>query len=1170
MAAGHAVEDRVDQSADPVRQHGRAAGLCLEGDQAVGLRRARHRHHVRRPELGGQGGRGHRPGERHQVGDPLLRGQARQVQLVAPRGGPVHVQAHTRVGARATGPLAQHTEGGHEQVRALVPLHAAGEQNPQGSVVVRGARPLRGALRRERLEVGPGGQHPGAGAGHVQQLAQVGDLGGGVDHEQVGPLGDLALGLDPRGRLAQLGVLEHLRRRRGVHGLQVRGVRRPRQRRGGGPGEPVVAVHERDGRGVRATEDGTARHGVRGEPVQGRAGELGAESRQLLLGHGSGRPGGEVHDRDRRGLPAGVQHPDPCAIRSHRLLRPGQQDHPHAPAGQGHGGLPHVDVHAAGVAAAGLGQGGGVQADPDPHRHGRPQFGVHGVEQPGRRRRVRQVLDGDHPSGAVAERHSPVRVLVLEGAGLVLDAPLAHGVHERHAVQGRGRLREQAVQGHDLAFAHLGAGVGDVHVRLGEQPAPGRGGEERAHLLRRPAAFLGDVHGVEAQPFAQVHLDALEVTGRGRQVMRVHRRHGQPPVALRRGGLAVLLFEPQDRRAEHAGLGQATLHPRLEGAEVLAHHDDAGPLGLEREHGEHRLVVVLDVRALGGAGALRDPPQAEQPQDVVHPDAARAAQHGAQHVPERGVAGLGQTARMPGVLRPVLAQLVEQLRRRADGHGRHQHVPEHPRVRGLAGRPDCQVHHDAHAHAGRPGPLLHAGELLGGDPLHPAVQVDVGRAFDADPLRLDPARRPGRVGEIGSGAVAVQPQDGPEGEVVQARAGLGAEPCVGGLALGGAGHLVHAAQRGPQDGGDGGPIDPAGALQLRLDAGAGRPQLRLLRGGQVGELGDRGHVHDQRREEPTGDGGVGGVRRMGAGLDRVQGVQQQEVGTVPGDDLGQGRHVRRVADAPRVRRGHRVALRGRAPAAALEEGTRRAQSGRGADQDRGGGGAGAAGHLQPVPARGEVGGDLNVDALAFDAVHEADLGHRLAHAHLEGPPVLRAHAGHDRLARGHVARHGQAVAGPGGHGGREHVPPGGRLRLLQRLGQSGDPVRTDRHPEGGEHLHEGLVRHGLGRAVLPDVLGLHPVGSREPVQQCGGFQGHQVLHAVVRFHRRRLPSHRHHSRGDAGPGNTQGPGRDDRGPAARRAVREGGLELTSTPSRRESRPSVLPHEINDLRHLTCG
>lgn len=35
-------------------------------------------------------------------------------------------------------------------------------------------------------------------------------------------------------------------------------------------------------------------------------------------------------------------------------------------------------------------------------------------------------------------------------------------------------------------------------------------------------------------------------------------------------------------------------------------------------------------------------------------------------------------------------------------------------------------------------------------------------------------------------------------------------------------------------------------------------------------------------------------------------------------------------------------------------------------------------------------------------------------------------------------------------------------------------------------------------------------------------------------------------------------------------VREGGLELTSTPSRRESQPSVLPHEINDLRHLTCG
>ena len=285
---------------------------------------------------------------------------------------------------------------------------------------------------------------------------------------------------------------------------------------------------------------------------------------------------------------------------------------------------------------------------------------------------------------------------------------------------------------------------------------------------------------------------------------------------------------------------------------------------------------------------------------------------------------------------------------------------------------------------------------------------------------------------------------------------------------------------------------------------------------------------------------------MGAGLDRVQGVQQQEVGTVPGDDLGQGRHVRRVADAPRVRRGHRVALRGRAPAAALEEGTRRAQPGRGADQDRGGGGAGAAGHLQPVPARGEVGGDLHVDALALDAVDQADLGHRLAHAHLEGPPVLRAHAGHDRLARGHVARHGQAVTGPGGHGGREHVPPGGRLRLLHRLGQSGDPVRSDRHPEGGEHLHEGLVRHGLGRAVLPDVLGLHPVGSREPMQQCGGFQGHRVLHAVVRFHRRRLPSHGHHSRGDAGRETRRAP-----------VVTTGALLLDERCARGDLNPHVL-------------
>lgn len=36
------------------------------------------------------------------------------------------------------------------------------------------------------------------------------------------------------------------------------------------------------------------------------------------------------------------------------------------------------------------------------------------------------------------------------------------------------------------------------------------------------------------------------------------------------------------------------------------------------------------------------------------------------------------------------------------------------------------------------------------------------------------------------------------------------------------------------------------------------------------------------------------------------------------------------------------------------------------------------------------------------------------------------------------------------------------------------------------------------------------------------------------------------------------------------SVREGGLELTSTPSLPESRQRVLPHKIAGLRHVACG
>jgi hypothetical protein len=78
-------------------------------------------------------------------------------------------------------------------------------------------------------------------------------------------------------------------------------------------------------------------------------------------------------------------------------------------------------------------------------------------------------------------------------------------------------------------------------------------------------------------------------------------------------------LEPQDRGAEDAALGEVRADPRLDGAQVLPDDDRVGPEGFQREDADHRLVVVADVRARGRPGALRDPPQAEQPDHVVDP-----------------------------------------------------------------------------------------------------------------------------------------------------------------------------------------------------------------------------------------------------------------------------------------------------------------------------------------------------------------------------------------------------------------------------------------------------------------------------------------------------------------------------------------------------------------------
>ena len=237
--------------------------------------------------------------------------------------------------------------------------------------------------------------------------------------------------------------------------------------------------------------------------------------------------------------------------------------------------------------------------------------------------------------------------------------------------------------------------------------------------------------------------------------------------------------------------------PRLDGAEVLADDDGVGPVSLQREDADHRLVVVADVGARGRPGALRDPPQPEQPDHVVDPQPARVAQRRRDQPPERLVRRLGQPVGPPRWLLPVLAVLVVRVGRRADGDPGGVRLLQRPRVRAAPVHADREVGHHAEAHAGPAQLELGRGELLVEHPLQPLVELDGPRRA---PRGTSP-RRAVRVPQLGGPGQRVGPVhlgDGRPGGVVVETAALAPSVALEGqVAARRRTHLEDLAQRGP-------------------------------------------------------------------------------------------------------------------------------------------------------------------------------------------------------------------------------------------------------------------------------------------------------------------------------------------------------------------------------------
>ena len=609
-----------------------------------------------------------------------------------------------------------------------------------------------------------------------------------------------------------------------------------------------------------------------------------------------------------------------------------------------------------------------------------------------------------------------------------------------------------------------------------------------------------------------------QVARRRRQVVGGDGGQGEPAVAARLLGPAVLLLlEPQDGGAQDPAGGQVVAHPGLHGPQVLPDHDGAGAVGLQEHHADHRLVVVAHVGALVRAHALGDPPQAEQPDDVVHPQGARVAQHRAHHVPQGPVGAGGQVDGVPRRLRPVLAELVVHVRGRADLDAAGEGLRVAPHVGPAGVDAHREVVHDAQGHPRGLGLGLGAAELLVDDPLEPGEEVD--------PVGQDA----GLVGHVGGAGVA-QPgrpvllgpvlldQRAPQGEALQPLALLGAEALevalTGPAAPGGEDDLQGLALGLPGGvavdrlGGEVGVLD---LLQGPLDQGAARP-------GQAGDLADGLGADVDGVDEAAGDRQVGRGGHGAGGLGRVQGVDEEEVGALIAQEADQLGQVVGVAHPPRAARAGGVELGHDAPAALAQRGGQVEVVG--GDGQGGGDGAGRrrtapagpAGPLVPVdradlgdelvPAQRQVGGDDEGRLPGAHAVDHAGPRPVLGLRQLALVPVLQLHAQAQRGAVGRVDDDGALDPAPHDDGGRQDAAPGGEPGLAQGV--------LDLHGRGGGHAQgpqdgdEGVARGRGEIAVEVPVLGGDAVGLGELPEAlagglgCGTGVGHSGNGLVIR------------------------------------------------------------------------
>ncbi len=404
--------------------------------------------------------------------------------------------------------------------------------------------------------------------------------------------------------------------------------------------------------------------------------------------------------------------------------------------------------------------------------------------------------------------------------------------------------------------------------------------------------------------------------------MRAH--HGQgvaPPLTRRERRPVRAALEPEHRGAEHPPFGQVVPDPRSDRAEILADGQGPGRDRLASQHADHGPVVILHVGALVRTHPGRHPPEPEQAHHVVDAQAAGVPQGRVDQIGQRRVPPGGQPLRMPGRLAPVLATLVELIRRGPHADPGDHHVLTGPGVRTTRMAADREVLDDADAHPGGPGRLLGGGQLAVGEPLQPGVEQGLARQpgpFGRHLGRADRAQRfrPGApVRPVNLG------QRAPQAPVLQWLARMTPVSIELGPALGG--------HRLPVDDLQGGPLGPPHVVTVeQLAGGVAGPQRRgegvdpdPVSRGEPRVLGDVLDPQIQRAGEAPAHRQVRRLAQRRQRLPRVQRVDQDEPGPqVAGAPRGQIGQVAQVPVSPRLAGPHRVELDSEAPGAVLRPG----------------------------------------------------------------------------------------------------------------------------------------------------------------------------------------------------------------------------------------------------------